>query len=369
MINVLFVVDSLKQRFGVTSVVMNYYRNINKADVHIDFLCLPDSELEIVNEIKDSKGRVFFMPKLGAFNLFAFRKFMKNFFNDNSYDIVHSHFNQIDSIVFPIAKSKGVRHCVSHSHNTKYSDYFFRSIRNWFLCIPLRYVADTWAACSFLAGEFLYGKSYRNSPKKLLINNAISCEKFAYNVKTRNIVRDQLKMSNEILIGNVGSLKIQKNQIFLLKLFSFLVSYDKMHNYKLLIVGDGPLKESLKNKAEELGVEKSVIWAGQRKDVNSLLQAIDIFILPSLYEGLPVIGIEAQASGLPCVFSDSITKEVDICNVSFLSLDANIEEWAETVKNLVGFKRIDVSETIKNKGFDIRKECDKLSNIYKKMIM
>ena len=183
---ILYIVDSLKQRFGVTSVVMNYFRNIDKKYLQIDFLVFNDSEREIIDEIRNAGSDVFFMPKPCVKNIPYIIKFYKTFFEiHNDYKIVHSHINQIDSVIFPIAKKYGVKHCISHSHNTKYSDYMLRAIRNWIMCLPLKKAADTWAACGVKAGEFLFGKNFMKSPKHLVINNAIDIDRFRYNAETR----------------------------------------------------------------------------------------------------------------------------------------------------------------------------------------
>lgn len=362
---VLYVSDSLKQRFGVTAVAMNYFRNIDKNRVQIDFMVFKDSEAPIVDEIKQADCNVYFMPKLTIKNIKEFIDFYESFFRTHDdYKIVHSHFNQIDSIVFPIAKKYGVKHCISHSHNTKYSDYHMRAIRNRIMCIPLKYQADTWAACGIKAGEFLYGRNFLKSPKHLIINNAIDTERFKYNVETRKKIRQEYNLTNEFLIGNVGSLKIQKNQQYLIQIFSDL---KKKHlsdwHYKLMIVGDGDLKDELKNNAIDLGIADDVIFTGSKNNVNELLQAMDVFVLPSLYEGLPVIGVEAQASGIPCLFSSSITKEVDICNSAFIELE-NRKKWVDAIEQAEAFIRTDCTEVISRRGFSIQEESKRLMRYY-----
>ncbi len=346
---------------------MNYFRNIEPKEVRIAVVCYPDSDENIVYENKSRERKVYFMPKLGFKNIQQFRQFYKDLFKNESYDVVHSHFNQIDALVFPIAKKYGVKHCISHSHNTKYSDYFFRSIRNWIMCVPLKYLADTWGACSILAGKFLYGKNFKKSPKALIINNAIEYNRFSFDELIRNKIRAEFGFTNEIVLGNVGSLKIQKNHTFLLDIFYHLVKEnDSSKNYKLLIVGDGPLAEDLKSKSKILGIEENIIWAGVRSDVNELLQGMDVFLLPSLYEGLPVIGIEAQASGIPCLFSDTITKEVDICNVTFLPIDNEPQIWVSTIKEVSSQPRQDVTKIFSAKKYNITNEGMRIAEYYKK---
>lgn len=363
-IKILYIIDTLKQRFGVTAVAMNYFKHINNNDVQIDFLVLPDSEKGIIEEIENRGGKVYFMPYLTFKNLSKFRSFYTEFFKlHNDYKIVHSHFNQIDMFVFPIAKKNGVKHCISHSHNTKYSDYKFRAIRNWVMCLPLKYYADTWAACGIEAGEFLYGKTFLKSDKHMVINNAIDVKQFKFDKEIRTIKRQELGLSNEFVIGNVGSLKLQKNQSYLLSTFCELLKKSK--KYKLMIVGDGNLKKELEKQVKDMGITRNVIFLGERNDVHELIQAMDVFILPSLYEGLPVIGVEAQASGIPCLFSSNITSEVNLCNCKFIDLKECKEIWITCVKESEKIVRKNTSKVIIDKGFSIHDEALKLTEFYK----
>lgn len=363
---VLYVLDSLKQRSGVTAVAMNYFRNIDKDKVHIDFLVLEDSEESIIQEIRNLGSEVYFMPKLGLFNVSRISKFYNDFFKKhNDYKIIHSHFNQIDFMVFHYAKKYGAKHCISHSHNTKYSDNKLKSIRNWMMCLPLRHIADTWAACGIEAGQFLYGKDFLESKRHLIINNAINIDKFTYNLEIRNEKRSELGLDDKFIIGNVGRLRLQKNQSYLLRLFSELLK-DKNHveKYHLLLIGDGELKQSLKKLSDELNISEFVTFLGTRSDVNELLQAMDIFVLPSLYEGLPVIGIEAQASGLSCLFSNNVTDEVSLCNSKFLPLSDDFSPWIDEITKSKRTERYDTRNIIIEKGFSIKDEANKLTDFY-----
>ena len=363
MVKVLYITDSLKKRFGVTSVITNYIGHIKDSRVHIDVLAYDDSENGVINELKTYGADVYLMPKLSFKTIFKFIEFIKSFFKHHKYQIIHSHFNQIDCIVFPIAKKYGVKHCISHSHNTRYSDYFLRGIRNEIMCIPLPRLADTWAACSNLAGEFLYGEEFNKSQKKLVINNAIDTSLYKLNSSIRKEKRNELGIDDdEIVIGNVGSLKLQKNQGFLINVMNSLLQ-SNIQKYKLVIVGDGELKDSLMQQAKNLNLEEKIIFTGSRSDVNCLMQAFDIFALPSLYEGLPVTGIEAQASGLPCLLSDKITKEVNILNTKYLPID-NVDEWVEEILLTKCDNRFDCSKEIINAGFDITTEAQKLAEFY-----
>ena len=361
---ILYVLDTLKQRYGVTSVAMNYFRNIDKDRVHIDFLVLEDSEDDIISEIEEKGSSVYYMPKLGISNIFKTAKFFDCFFKNHNYKIVHSHFNQIDFMLFHYAKKNGVKFCISHSHSTKYSDYKLRAFRNWMMCLPIKHIADIWAACGIKAGNFLYGNNFMKSPKHIIINNAIDIDKYKYDSKIRNLKRTELGLSDKYIIGNVGSLKKTKNQKYILKLFSKLNEIKQDNQFHLLIVGDGELKNELTKLAVELGISEYVTFLGSRNDVNEILQAIDVFLLPSLYEGLPVIGIEAQTAGLPCIFSNNITEEVNICNSKFLPLTDDFGPWIDEIMKSKRIKRYDTSNLIVDSGFSIKDEALKLSEFY-----
>lgn len=368
MIKILYICDTLKYRSGISSLIRNYVKYLNKEKFQIDMLIYSDSELKIVKELKNEGVNIIYMPKLKLGNVINFIVFLKKFFQKNSkYKVIHSHFTQIDSLVFFIAKIYGVRKFISHSHNTKYSEYRLRAIRNYFLCFFLKKQATIWGACSKKAGEFLYGKNFSISPKAIVIKNGIESYKFLFNSIVREKVRKSLKIENEILLGTVGSCKPQKNQVFLIEILKILKEkYEDKKEYKLMIIGDGELRLNLQQKIRQFGLEESCILLGERKDVNELMQAIDIFLLPSLYEGLPVVGIEAQAMGVPCYFSDTITREAAICNVEYLSIKAP-EIWA---KKIFFDKRTRIENAtyyIKEKGYEIMEEVKKLEKVYEEL--
>lgn len=362
MVKVLYITDSLRQRFGVTSVIMNYISHFDYTKIKVDLLAFEDSELSVVSQAENLGANVFYMPRLKLTNICEFKDFLEKFFEKYHYDIIHSHFNQIDCFVFPIAKKNGVIKCISHSHNTKLSDNRIKALRNRIMCWNIYKNADICAACSVAAGNSLFGRKFEKSQKRLIIHNAIESDKFAFDENIRKKVRDELGYKDEIVIGNVGSMKLQKNQAFLLKIFAELKKIERRRNYKLLIVGDGELKESLIDYSEQLNIRQDIIFTGSRKDVNELLQAMDIFLLPSLYEGLPVIGIEAQTAGLPCIFSNNITREVAICNVKFIKIDDE-KKWVREIEK-TKLERNNCAKSIKNANYDIELEAQKLMNKY-----
>ena len=219
--------------------------------------------------------------------------------------------------------------------------------------------------CSELAGRWLFGNKEYDNGNVYLLNNAIDLDKFKYNESLRKEKRKELGISDDTLvIGHVGRFVEQKNHRFLIDVFNEV--HKQEENSILLLAGQGPLMEEMKEKVKILGIEESVKFLGQRNDINELYQAFDVFCLPSLYEGLPVVGVEAQATGLLCVFSDDMTKETKVLDATeFLSLNQSVEVWEKHIlKSFEEYTRKINQTEIKNNGFDIRNEAKKLSDYY-----
>ena len=220
---VLCVYATLRQRNGVTAVIMNYLRHMPKDGLQVDLLVYSDSEPGMVSLAESLGAKVFFMPKLGLKSFRRFSAFLDAFFAGHPYDLVHSHFNQVDFALFPAARRHGVRHCISHSHNTKLADYPLRALRNRLLCRNIARNADTLAACSEAAGRALFGKAFADSPRKLIVRNGVDVARFAFNPSAREKIRREFHVApGEILLGHVGSFRPQKNHGFLLRLFDKL---------------------------------------------------------------------------------------------------------------------------------------------------
>ena len=366
-VKVLYITDTMKQRFGVTSVIMNFLSHWQDANVSIDIMAYEDSEKEMVEKAERLGAKVFFMPYLSPKNIPGFTKFYHSFFAENHYDIVHSHFNQIDALVFPIARKHGVKKCISHSHNTKLSDYKLKAIRNRLMCLNIAYNADYLAACSEKAGQALYGSSFSTRKNTLIIHNGIDCEKFRFSAENRKQIRNEFGIEDDtVLIGHVGSFKPQKNQIFLVRVFSEVLK--KNAKYRLMLVGDGQTMDMVKEECHKLGIENDVIFTGARSDAPALLSGVDIFVMPSIYEGLPVTGIEAQTNGLPCVFSDAITKEVDLTGVIFLSLQDSYQAWAKVINEMPSNHNDENFKKVVDMGYSIQDESRKLAAFYESIV-
>ncbi|MBM7685771.1 glycosyltransferase family 1 protein [Defluviitalea raffinosedens] len=366
MIKILHLVSSLSIKSGVMSVIMNYYRNIDKNKVQFDFCYFMDGEDTYEAEINSLGGHTIKIsrPSLSI----KFFNEINGFFEKQKgiYTALHIHEIYLTFIFATIAKKNGIKNVITHCHATQYSDKKINALRNRILCIPLKKQANYYFSCSKAAGSFLYGEKYLKTEKVKIINNAIDCEKYKFDPNIRSVMRKKLGIEKNLVIGHIGRFNKQKNHSFLIDLFYLIQKKEK--NAKLLLVGDGPLFQTIQEKVKKLNLNNNVIFLGRRKDIPDILQAMDIFLLPSLFEGLPVVGVEAQASGLPVVFSNSITQEICLFNYKYLDLNQSPEYWAQEVLSIDrNCNRIQAFLNVKEKGFDIKEEAKKLENIYLEM--
>lgn len=352
---------------GVESVVMNYYRHIDRTKIQFDFICDSDSTNIPYEEIESLGGRVILVPPYQK--LFKYEKELIKIFKENQYKIVHSNINALS--VFPLraAKKAGVPIRIAHSHSTSNKKEWKKTLIKNILRPFSKVYATDYFACSELAGRWLFGSKTFNKGKVTIINNAIDVDKFKYDEKVRNKKRKELIIKdNTLVIGHIGRFVTQKNHTFLIDIFNEI---QKQNNKSLLLlVGQGPKTNEIKEKVKKLKIENKVKFLGQRNDANELYQAFDIFLLPSLYEGLPVVGVEAQASGLLCFLSDDMTKETKVLKTTkFMSLNEESNKWAkEIIKKYKLFKRTTSTKEITDSGFNIKKECLKLEKKYIKLI-
>jgi glycosyltransferase involved in cell wall biosynthesis len=225
-------------------------------------------------------------------------------------------------------------------------------------------VSNVKFACSKDAGRWLYGKNADSKYDITIINNAIDTEKFIFNPEVREKYRKDLGISGKFVIGHIGRFSPQKNHGFLIDIFSEVVK--KNNDSVLLLVGDGELRGEISQKIDKLGLSKNVILTGIRSDIPQLLWSMDAFVLPSLYEGFPVVGIEAQAAGLPCFFSDQITAAAKITqNVHFINLLYSPGDWAcEIIQHTAGYVYPDTSAQLKASGFDVKEATNRLQELY-----
>ena len=370
-LKVLYFVDRML-RGGIQSLVIDWVSRFDKKKIHVDFLLLDDgNKYELEDKLKELGCKVYKLKGIWIRNPFDYVKYakaMNNFFkNHHDYKVVHMHSSSKNYMVLKYAKKYGIPIRVAHSHNTDFQtkNKFKKAVGNYFKKKLIFYATD-YFACSKLAGEWLFGDKIVTSSKFKVIHNGVDLKKYAFNSKIRNEIRNLYKISeNEIVIGHVGRFTEQKNHEFLIDIFN---EYQNINsNSRLLLVGTGILEESIKKKVQDLKIEDKVIFAGFRNDVNNYMQAMDLFVLPSIFEGLGLVLIEAQASGLPCFTSkDVVPKEAHVSNLlTFINLNNNSKEWANIINNSK-LNRKNVSEEIKSNGYDISETTLELQNFYLK---
>lgn len=345
---------------GVESVIMNYYRHLDHKKIQFDFICDEDSTRIPYNEIKKLGGRVFLVPKYQK--LPQYLKSLEDLFRKNQYHIVHSNVNTLS--VFPLyaAKKAGVPVRISHSHSTSNPKEWKRNIiKNILRPFSKKYATD-YFACSELAGRYLFGNKAFDQGEVKIIHNAIDLDKFKFDEVARKKLREEFGIKDStVVIGHVGRFVKQKNHDFLIDVFNEY--HTKNPDSKLLLVGTGPLEEKIKAKVEKLNLSNSVLFLGQREDTNKLYSAMDVFCLPSLYEGLPVVGVEAQAAGLLCIFSDKITPDVIISNQNSIIRSLNIIEWKNYI--LQKFKNGQIREfVLLEKNYSIKNNITYIEKYY-----
>lgn len=365
MIKVLHINSTIYINSGVMSVIMNYYKNIDKDKIQFDFLYfkkMPKDVLTYEKMIKKNGGKVFGCTNLK--NLYLFNKNLDRILKENKYDIVHIHDAFIlKFVVKTIRKYKNIK-IIIHSHATEWSDRKINALRNWLLCYNNYKYADFLFACSNAAGKFMF-----KDKEFYTLNNAIDINKFTYDDKNREKVRNKLKINNKIVIGHVGNFNQQKNHKFIINIFEKTVLQNK--NMVLVLIGDGILKSDIERIVHEKSLNKNVLFLGKKENVQDYYSAMDVFILPSLYEGLPMVGVEAQCSGLPILFSSNITREAGLVNYKFLDLNQGTEDWESALLNtkLVSKEeRIKAPNIVSEKEFDIKKETRKLLKEYERIL-
>lgn len=348
---------------GVEAVVMNYYRHIDRSKVQFDFLVDSDSTLIPREEIESLGGRVFEVPPYQ--HVVEYQRELQRLFKQEGWKIVHSHINALS--VFPLraAKKAGVPVRIAHSHSTSgKGEYAKNTLKAVLKTQSNRYPTHRFA-CSKFAGEWLFGKAAHFE----VVYNAIDLDRFCFNAEARAQARADLGLvGNQFAIGHVGRFTAQKNHVFLIDVFTEVAK--RRDDAVLLLVGTGEAGASVKALVDERGLTDRVKFLGQRSDVNRLYQAFDAFVLPSLYEGLGLVGVEAQVAGLPCLFSDAITREVDVTGEScFLPIDHS-QAWIEALSCLVPRKRAERSKLSLKKfdSYDIYKQSLILMEKYQQFI-
>lgn len=357
MIRVLQCVNNM-HRAGLETMLMNYYRHIDRNEIQFDFLTHRPEKADYDEEIEALGGRVYYAPRLYPQNLTAYYRFMDDFFKEHpEYKIMHSHIDSMSYLPLKAGKLGEIPIRIAHSHNTSI-DMDFKYLLKQYYRYRIPSVATDFFSCGQEAGEFLFkGQSFT------VIPNAIETEPFKYDEEIRKDMRNELQLTDEFVIGHVGRISYQKNHKYLIRIFNEILKCRS--NAILLIIGVGEDENVIRKMVENYGISSKVRFLGKRSDVSRLYQAMDAFVMPSLFEGVPMVGVEAQFAKLPCFFSDRVPKEVGISDAtSFIELEKSPSEWARTIIDSV--RRIDNRNNIQIHGekFDISKSSHVLVDMY-----
>lgn len=359
MIRVMQVVN-IMDRAGLETMLMNYYRNIDRSQVQFDFMTHRSVEGAYNKEILEMGGRIFQAPRLYPQNYPKYFSFMKQFFQDHpEYKIVHSHIDTMSAFPLLAAKKAGIPNRIGHSHSSKL-DMDAKLPIKYAAKLMMPHVANIYCACGEIAGKFMYGNRDIQ-----IIHNAIDIKKFDFDEKKRNAVRSKLGIEGKFVIGHVGRFYYVKNQSFLLDVVKEIKK--KRPNVVLLLIGKGEDEDKLRSKVEELDLKENVIFLIDRSDVDELYQAMDVFVMPSIFEGLPVVGVEAQANRLPCLFSDNISKEVLLTDTAeMMDIHLPPETWADKILDMNRGDNTN-QEQLRQKGYDVEVEAMRLMKWYQEL--
>lgn len=367
MIRVLHSVSNM-DRAGLETMLMNYYRHIDREQIQFDFLANKPKPGAYEEEVRSLGGRIFVSPGFHPAKLPKYQKYMKNLFTEHpEIQIVHAHNGALAYYALREAQKNGIPHRIAHSHNSKINFDMKWPIKQYCRAHLKKAATEFWG-CGELAVSFYFGKDIAQKKEYTLIRNAIEEERFVYNPTIREKLRRQYQVGDKMVIGHVGRFMYQKNHMFLIDIF------EKVHrqneNTVLFLIGEGELETKVREKIAKLGLQDAVVFTGSIPNVNEMYQIMDVFLLPSLYEGLPVVGVEAQASGVKTIFSDTVTREVSITDqTEFLSLQASPEQWAkEILKYSRGYERKDMTSDIVKAGYSIHTEAEKLQQLYLNMV-
>lgn len=354
----------IMQPAGIENFIMNLYRNIDRTKIQFDFVVHSKKIGMYDEEIESLGGKIYRLDYKDNKNFIKYVRDLNKFFKEhNEYKIVHGNMQSMMPIYLKVAKNHGVPIRIAHAHNSNYE----KSAKGFILHILSKfskYESNINFACSDMAGKYLFGRK-----EYIFIPNAIDTERFKYNEKSRNEIREKLKIDKDtLLIGHVGRFELQKNHERLIDIFKELLNTNE--NCKLILIGTGRLENKIKDKVDRLGIKDKVIFAGVKNNTEDYYSAMDLFLFPSLYEGLPVTGIEAQTSGLNCIMSNSITKETNILNqIEYIDLNKDNSVWVDSVlknaKKINEMDRLESYKKIRETTFDIKKNAENMENIYR----
>jgi len=369
---------TIMNRGGAETMIMNYYRNMDRTKIQFDFLLHRPDVGVFDEEIKNLGGNIYRLSNINFANLQAYQKSLDAFFkNHTEYKIVHAHLNALSVFVLKAAKNNGIPVRIAHSHTSLYHininpfskkrssmNFIVKFLAQNYFKFGARKYANHFLACGKQAGIWLFGEN--NLSKVTFINNAIASSNFTYNQSIANDYKKKLNVKNKLVIGHVGNFVPEKNHTFLLKVFKEI---KKLNMEAVLILVGGGNKTPMEVQAKNMKLNNSVQFLGVRDDVAQILQAMDVFIFPSTNEGLPVTLIEAQAAGLKIIASNGVSNELNITGlVNFESLKQKPKRWAELTIALKNYNRTNTKNLIVSGNYDIGNNAIMLQDFYKKNI-
>ena len=366
---------------GAESRIMDLYRQMNRDEIQFDFLvhseamnhihgrtesdrCIRKPEF-YDEEITRLGGHIYALPKFKVYNYFAYRRAVRDFFEKHhAFRVVQGHMTSTAGIYLPIAKKYGISITVAHSRNAGVVKGA-KGIATKFFRRNLAKKADYCFACSKFAGEDVFGKEAMRQGRVKIIHNAIDAGRFTYNPDRRAKVRERLGLTDRFVLGHVGRFNYQKNHPYLIDIFAAVCS--KRQDAVLLLLGEGPDMERIREKCRQLKIEDRVRFMGNQKQPEEFYQAMDIFLLPSFFEGLPGVLVEAQAAGLRCFVSDTVTREAQaVDSVTYLSIAQPASEWAERICEAADYERRDTYQKMRDAGFDVETQAEGYRIFYRK---
>lgn len=353
---------------GAESRTMDLYRHLDRSRVQFDFLVHTEREGHFDKEIKELGGRIFRVPRFRMYNYVSYKKAVTVFFEKHhEFCMVQGHITSTASIYLPIAKKAGIPVTIAHARSAGVDKGVKGTLTRW-LRRNLSKKADYLFTCSRLAGVSVFGAQAVREGRTVFIPNAIDCQAFSYQKDTRERVRRELGIEDKYVIGHVGRFHYAKNHEYLLQVFAALAGRSETgvrKDYVLILLGEGEGMEGAKELSEQLGIAEKVHFLGNHSNVYDYYQAMDYFVYPSRFEGLPGTVVEAQAAGLRVLMSDTICEEVAATElVHVMSIREDAEVWADYVESTADYERRSYAEEMKNAGFDVAAQAQRMMGFY-----
>lgn len=353
---------------GIESLILNIYRNINKNKIEFTFLTYGKSTYKLFeDEIIEMGGKIDeIIVKKGILQNIIFSRKLYEYLKKEKPDILHTNISSltIQIMVLLVAWLANIKIRIVHCHNFKKDSIIIKSIKQMLKPI-ISLLGTDYFACSEEAAKWMFSKKIIKEKRYKIIKNGIELEKFKYNAEKREEYRSKFNITQNKVVGHIGRFQNQKNHKFIIEVFKALVEKDS--SFFLVLIGEGELEKEIREKVKKLKLDDKVKFLGARKDINHIMQAVDIILFPSLFEGFGIVALESQAAGLPTIVSDRLPKEIEVTNLlKKIPLENSIEEWCEEIFINIGKREGNVEEKIKKLGYSIKETTQELEAYYKK---